>query len=144
MAKFLDSLIVEEISDSVFQTTQQFRYQSDIAGLITVPPLFFTDFGSVPRWMPEMYALLGDIAHEPCVIHDYLYATAIMTREISDKVLLEAMGVVGLPWWRRWPIYAGVRVGGWKAWNDHRKEGDLTADPHVVLHDHSSSSDANS
>lgn len=123
MAKFLDSLFVEEISDSVFQTTQQFRYQSDIAGLITVPPLFFTDFGSVPRWMPMMYALLGDVAHEPCVIHDWLFYSAFTTFEVANKVLLEAMGVVGISWWRRYLIYAGVCVGGKFAWNAHRNAG---------------------
>lgn len=135
MSQFLDQLCVTEISDSIWEVCDKpFRYKSDLAGLITVNVGFRTDFASVPR-LGIIYALLGDTAHEPAVIHDYIYATAITTREIADKVLLEAMGVIGLPWWRRWPIYIGVRVGGWYAWNQHRKEGNLSSDPNVVLHD---------
>jgi hypothetical protein len=48
----------------------------------------------------------------------------LVPRSVADHVLLEAMGVIGLPAWRRLPIYWGVRVGGWYAWNDHRKKGD--------------------
>jgi hypothetical protein len=122
MAKFLDPLIVEEISDSIFQTTTIFRYQSDLIGLITVPPLFYTDFASVPR-LGIIYALLGDRAHEPAVVHDWLYFSAITTRKISDDVLMEAMQVMNLPWWQRYPIFWGVRIGGWHAWDQHRKDG---------------------
>jgi hypothetical protein len=124
VSQFLDTLTVTEISDSVFEVADHsFRYQSDIAGLLTVPVGFYTDFASVPRFVPVLYSLLGDTAHEPAVIHDWLYYSAIVSREVADKVLFEAMGVLGLPFWRRYPIYWGVRIGGWKAWNDHRKKG---------------------
>lgn len=125
MSKFLDPLVVEEISDSVFAVADHpFRYQSDLAGLITVPVGFYTDFASVPRFMPIVYACLGDTAHEPAVIHDWLYFSAITIRAIADAVLLEAMKAWGMPAWRYYPIWWGVRAGGWKAWNDHRKQGD--------------------
>jgi hypothetical protein len=125
MSAFLDKLIVTEISDSVFQIYDHpFRYQSDIVQrTFTVPVGFFTDFASVPR-IGIIYAMLGDTAHEPAVIHDWLYYSALVPRSVADHVLLEAMGVIGLPAWRRLPIYWGVRVGGWYAWNDHRKKGD--------------------
>lgn len=123
MSQFLDPLETIEISDSVFAIADHpFRYQSDIAGLITVPVLFYTDFASVPR-LGIIYAMLGDRAHEPAVVHDWLYYAAITDRATADNVLLEAMTVMDLPWWQRWPIYLGVRAGGWKAWNDHRKAG---------------------
>ncbi len=140
MSQFLDSLCVMEISDSIFQVCDHaFRYQSDIAGmLLTVPIGFFTDFASVPR-IGIIYAMLGDTAHEPAVIHDWLYYSALVPREIADKVLLEAMGVIGLPSWRRWPIYWGVRLGGWYAWNDHRSKGNpetgkFKASPDIANH----------
>ncbi len=125
MSAFLDPLCITEISDSVFQICDHvFRYQSDIAGqMFTAPIGFFTDFASVPR-IGVVYAMLGDTAHEPAVIHDWLYYSAIVTRDVADKVFLEAMGVIDLPIWRRWPIYCGVRIGGWYAWNLHRKAGD--------------------
>jgi hypothetical protein len=122
--KFLDPLTVTEIDDKIFQVSgHAFRYQSDlVAELITVPVGFYTDFASVPR-IGIIYAMLGDCAHEPAVIHDWLYYSAITTRDMADNVLLEAMKVFGISAWRRWPIYWGVRAGGWYAWNDHRKKG---------------------
>ena len=122
MSAFLDRLIIEELDDSTFELHEPFRYQSDLAGLISVPVGFKTDFASVPR-IGMIYALLGDCAHEPAVIHDWLYYADLADRSVADDVLLEAMGVIGLPWWRRYPIWLGVRAGGWIAWNTHRKAG---------------------
>ena len=129
MPKFLAGLTVTEISDSIFEVADHdFLYSSDLyTPIITVPVGFYTDFASVPRFMPLVYATLGDTAHEPAVIHDWLYYSAITTRALADRILLEAMGVCGIPAWRRYPIYWGVRIGGWKAWDDHRKVGDPTA-----------------
>jgi len=123
MSKFLDSLNVTEISDSIFAICDHdFRYQSDLAGLLTVPVGFYTDFASVPR-LGIVYALLGDRAHQPAVVHDWLYYAGITTRNMADDVLMEAMNVLQLPWWQKYPIYWGVRVGGWGAWEEHRKAG---------------------
>lgn len=100
-----------------------FRYQSDLIGVITIPVGFVTDFASVPR-IGLIYAFLGDTAHEPAVVHDWLYYSGLVAKATADKVLLEAMGVIGLPWYRRWPIYCGVVAGGFVAWNGHRRAGD--------------------
>lgn len=123
MAKFLNTLTITVVDDQIFKVSNvPFRYESDLVALVTVPIGFQTDFASVPR-IGMIYAMLGDCAHEPAVIHDYLYFVGTTSRSLADKVLLEAMGVIGLPFWRRWPIYSGVRIGGWVAWNGHRKAG---------------------
>jgi len=124
MSRFLDSLCVTEIDDSIFEiAAHPFRYQSDLAGrMFTVPEGFYTDFASVPR-LGIVYALLGDRAHAPAVVHDWLYYAAITSRRTADEILMEAMGVLGLPSWQKYPIYWGVRGGGWAAWNQHRKDG---------------------
>lgn len=123
MSKFLDTLNVTEISDSVFAICDHpFRYQSDLGGLVTVPVGFYTDFASIPR-LGIVYAMLGDRAHEPACVHDWLYYVGITSRKIADNILMEAMIILGLPFWQRYPIWWGVRLGGWKAWNDHRKDG---------------------
>lgn len=131
VSQFLDKLVTEEVDDQIFSIAiHPFRYQSDIAGLITVPVGFYTDFASVPR-LGLVYSMLGDCAHQPAVIHDWLYYAAITDRATADNVLFEAMGVIGLPFWRRYPIWWGVRVGGWVAWNQHRKAGHLA--PRVAV-----------
>jgi len=125
MSQFLNTLNIIEITDKIFAIANHpFRYQSDLAKcIITVPIGFETDFASVPRFMPLVYACLGDTAHQPAVIHDWLYYTALVDRPTADKILLEAMKVWGMSDWRAYAIYYGVRIGGWAAWNLHRKLG---------------------
>ncbi len=126
MSAFLDPLIVKEISDSIFAVADHpFRYQSDLAKrTFTVAVGFYTDFASVPRFMPVVYACLGDTAHEPAALHDWLYYTGIVDRATADAILLEAMKAWGMSAWRYYPIYWGVRAGGWAAWDEHRKLAD--------------------
>ena len=118
MSEFLTNLDVTLIDDSAnegrgaWRVDKPFSYQSEVAHrMITVPAGFVTDFASVPR-LPFMFWLTGDTSHEAAVIHDYLYRTGILPRDISDKVLLEASAVSGVPGWRRSLMYWGVRLGG--------------------------------
>lgn len=127
MSQFLDSLCITELDDVFFQIIDHpFRYQSDIAGAIEVPIGFKTDFASIPI---VFLALLGDCAHEAAVIHDWLYYSSLVKRSVADQVLREAMRITrDLPRWKIPMIYFGVRVGGWKAWNNHRKAGHSATD----------------
>lgn len=87
-----------------------FAYQSDAAKqTFTVPVGFITDFASIPQACLSMF---GEVAQRPAVIHDFLYSTTPVPRDMADKVLLEAMELTGVPWLKRKMIYAGVRVGG--------------------------------
>lgn len=91
-------------------------YQSDIARqTITVPAGFRTDLASVPR-VPVAFLLAGDCAREAAVVHDYLYSTHLVDRATADAVLREAAAVTGVPAWRRWLMWAGVRLGGAPHW----------------------------
>lgn len=92
-------------------------YVSTIAGMtFAVPTGFVTDFASVPR-LPLVYWLVGNIARPAAVIHDYLYATGAVSREIADAVFLEAMEVLGIPAWKRYAMYGAVRSAGWMYYN---------------------------
>ncbi len=95
----------------LFETDGNLHYDSDIAGAIEIASGFITDLGSVPR-IPIVYDLLGDIAIEPYVIHDYLYSKGLLTRLMADQVLREALLLVGISRWKAELIYAGVRIGG--------------------------------
>jgi hypothetical protein len=80
-----------------------------------VPADFETDLDSVPR-LPLAYWLVKGRATKSAVLHDYLY-TIKMPRAWADKVMLEAMKVEGVNAFMRRLIWAGVRAGGWKAYN---------------------------
>jgi hypothetical protein len=45
-------------------------------------------------------------------VHDYLYANAIGTKDEADRIFYEAMGVLGVPKWRKWGMFMMVRWFG--------------------------------
>ena len=115
MPAFLTPLNVSQINDGEWLLLSDLVYRSDILGVITVPLGFVTDFASVPR-LPGAYWLAGGKATKEAVIHDYLYRTRTGTRAQADAVFLEAMELNGQARWRRWLMWAGVRLFGWKAY----------------------------
>lgn len=115
MSRFLSPLVLRlagwEDSDK-WQLVSPLLYQSDVAlETFTVPAGFVTDLASVPR-VPVAYWLTGGTSNEAAVVHDYLYATGIVSRETADAVLREASAVTGVPAWRRWLMWSGVRLFG--------------------------------
>ena len=123
MAYFLSMLEVTLIDNYAdegrgeWSLDEDFSYQSDVAAMkITAPKGFHTDFASVPR-LPIVFWLAGDTSTEASVIHDWLYTSKITTRRVADAVLREAGKVSGVPAWRRWMIWAGVRAFGQGPWD---------------------------
>jgi len=122
MSKFLTELEVVCLSDSSWKLTSPLRYESDILGLIEVPKGFETDFASVPR-MPIFFALFGNRVHREAVLHDALYRIDFpgdVSYHGANRVFLEAMKCRGKPFWIRWPMFAGVTLGGWTAYHKKR------------------------
>ena len=81
---------------------------------ITVPKSFTTDLDSIPR-IPLLHAWLKGRATKSAVVHDFLYKKRHNRKE-ADTIFFVAMREEGVPAWRRWPIYWGVRLGGWLAY----------------------------
>lgn len=115
MSAFLNRVQLEAASnqdDGKWILIAPLVYQSDVAKqTFTVPAGFQTDLASVPR-MPVIYWLAGDTSSAAAVVHDYLYSTGIVPRAMADAVLREASQATGVPGWRRWLMWAGVRIGG--------------------------------
>jgi hypothetical protein len=122
VSKFVTGLRVEQLEDTshdgrgTWQLLTPLAYKSDVADMLFVVPAgFVTDFASVPR-IPIAYLLAGDTAHQAAVVHDWLYSTHEVARDMADTVLREAALVSGVPAWRAWAIWVGVRVGGASRW----------------------------
>lgn len=121
MSKFITDLRAELVDDADNEHRGEWRllqplvYQSDIADRVFAAPAgFITDFESCPR-LPVVFWLFGSLFREAAVIHDYLYTRPdLCDRAMADAVLKEACQVSGLPAWRAFGIWAGVRLGGWK------------------------------
>tara|TARA_Y100000310_G_scaffold334175_1_gene413284 strand:+ start:1812 stop:2135 length:324 start_codon:yes stop_codon:yes gene_type:complete len=76
---------------------------------------FVTDFASVPRclwWVVPQWGKWGKAA----VLHDFLYQTKLRSRREADGIFLEAMGVLGVKNWRKYPMFLAVRCFGFLAW----------------------------
>jgi len=88
--------------------------------LILVPCGIKTDLGSIPLFLQNIFPKDGK-AMFAYILHDYLYQTGMFKRLESDAVLEEAMASLGVVWWRRKAVKFGLRIGGFVAWNEHRK-----------------------
>ena len=114
MSKFLTECVLRfSDHDGGMRTViEPLVYQSDVAGMtITVPAGFQTDMASVPR-LPIVFLLFGNTSDEAAVVHDYLYSTKLVAREVADAVLREASLTTGVPRWRAQAMWAGVRMFG--------------------------------
>lgn len=128
MSEFLTPLEVRLVGRKRWMTLIPLVYRSDVAGVITVPSEFITDFASVPR-LPLAYLLAGDRAPGPAVIHDWMYQHPdFEDRILADTVIGEAMGVdqpdlgfIAEPLPIRVAITSAVRAFGWWAWRNHGK-----------------------
>jgi len=123
MSRFLTDLAVTLVSDSTnsgrgtWRVTAPLVYRSDVAGqTFIVPAGFETDFASVPR-APVAFLLAADSAHEASALHDWLYSTHPVDRASADGILKEASIASGVPSWRAWLMYWGVRLGGGSHWS---------------------------
>lgn len=94
-------------------------YSSDLKGedgmtvLVVVPNRFSTDLASIPRFPPLLrHWLLKNGKHRPAaVVHDYLCRLGLQfPRRLADKIFLEAMALVGVKRWHRYPMYWAVRA----------------------------------
>ena len=98
--------------------------------VISVPAGFVTDFASVPRGFWNLEPPMGDAA-KAAVVHDFLYQTQgtgrwfgrrqitrpkPYSRAEADGVFREALGVLGVPAWKRFILWAAVRAGGAGGW----------------------------
>ena len=88
---------------------------------IVVPAGFKWDGGSVPRFLWPLLDPWGS-ASKAFLLHDYLYQTQQRSRLVSDAIFMEAMEVLGVGFVKRKLLYRGVRLGGWVAWGQHKKE----------------------
>lgn len=130
---FLGDLLVGYIDGKRWKVAQGFTYrlcQPDGVQFVRIPTGFVTDFASMP--LGVVFKSPGGRWDKPAIVHDVLYKTMqvsvegkaeprIVTRGEADAIFKEAMEVAGVNWVSRQIIYAGVRAGGWRAWNQHRK-----------------------
>lgn len=78
---------------------------------IQIPRYFFCDLDSIPR-VPYVYTYLKGYARTSAMVHDWLYATAYVSRRQADRVFYDFMVLEGVGRIRARLIYYAVRVFG--------------------------------
>ncbi len=121
----LPALIAQPPSYKLFKVPQDFEYHvghESSLDVAYVPKGFITDGASIPKiFWPLIGGPLGPYA-PAAVVHDFIYKYQLRDREEADRIFLEAMGVLGVAWWRRRSMWLAVRVAGWRPWNRYTKE----------------------
>ena len=115
---FLDDLDTRDIGDGDALLLHRFRYRCpDTGEVITANRGFITDFASIPRIFRALITG-NDNTKKPAVTHDkeYRSKTSRRTRERVDQIFLMGMKESGVPLWKRYMAYYGVRIGGWTSW----------------------------
>jgi len=82
---------------------------------ITVPAEFPTDLASIPRIFRIAFPVNGK-HRKAAAVHDFLYANHCKSRKWADLMFLRMMKDLGVSRFKRYPMYWGVRSGGWVAW----------------------------
>lgn len=101
MAAFLTPLDARAEGDDHWRLLAPLRYQSDVpgVGVLEVPSGFLTDLASVPR-LPLVFWLVGDRAHQPGAVHDWLYVSGLTSQAAADALFYEASRV--------WTVVLGI------------------------------------
>lgn len=106
-----------EIDDEgrLFKLARPLPYRGAL-GDFEVPIDFVTDFASVPRFL---WSIVGPYGRHTraAVLHDWLYSSKIVSRREADALFRRAMRELGVVGWRRWGMWAAVRLFGWTAWH---------------------------
>lgn len=79
--------------------------------VVVVPHGFVTDFASVPRPLWSLLPPWGRYG-KAAVVHDYLCVMRDRPSAEVHRIFREAMAVLGVPWWKRWLMWAAVRCCG--------------------------------
>jgi len=125
-SSFRTELITRFTDDGRFVVHEPFEFASERAeALISVPVGTVTDFASIPLGLRNILSPTGRYG-KAAVVHDLLYQTGRagsreITRREADDVLDEGMQVLEVGRFTRWVIMAGIRLGGWVAWNKYRR-----------------------
>jgi len=119
--KFPKDLVLRRMREAIdgveFLTEHMYSVTFDVDGeprKYTVSKGFPTDLASVPWGFRNIASQLDGI--EAAVVHDHIYATGSMPRDVADNLFLALLKASGVGWAKRSAMYSAVRVGGWMAY----------------------------
>ena len=108
----MDVRLIHDDTGGLWQLLSVFGYQSDCANTtIMVEIGTQSDFYSVPR-VPLVYDMLGNRFRRSGLVHDSLYKSRLVSREMCDQILREMLLVEGAAHYEAEEFYLAVRQFG--------------------------------
>ena len=102
----------------LYRNTIEFEYRvgNEQSGkVIKIPKGYITDGASIPKWA---WSIIGGPVGKyapAAIVHDYIIEFELYPRKKADKIFLEAMKVLKVPFWKRRIMYRAVRINsGWR------------------------------
>jgi len=112
----LEVKLITDDESGLWELTAPLSFDSVVAGRpITAPAGHRTDFCSVPR-VPLAYDMLANRARKAGTLHDRLYITHELPREVADQVLREMLLQDGVGEFEAQEFFAAVRMFGGSHW----------------------------
>lgn len=113
---FLNNPSMRAHGDDEWVLCEPLIYTSNAGEVICAPVGFIHNLASIPQAFQWLLPV-NDRHKLAAVLHDYLCTIQDRSRAEVDALFLEAMESLGVSWWKRNAMYAGVRAGGWVAWD---------------------------
>ncbi|MGH2829257.1 MAG: DUF1353 domain-containing protein [Actinomycetota bacterium] len=113
---FLTELIVKDAGGNNWKLVTPLRYEAT-RECFEVPIDAETDFASIPKPFQWLIPRSGRFT-KAAVLHDFLWRTPIggVSRGDADGIFRRCLFELGVPFLRRWLMWAGVRLGSlWKS-----------------------------
>lgn len=78
---------------------------------IFIPKYFFCDLDSIPR-IPYIYSFFKGYARVSALVHDWFYATGLVSRDVADRIFYDLMILEGVHPIRAKLAYKAVSIFG--------------------------------
>lgn len=112
-------VLKDAYGDKIFKLLEALNLDIGDGAHVIVPDGYLSDGASVPRFFWRILSPeIDPITLAPSIGHDYLYEKKMMTRKETDQWYRKELIENGYPKWKATLTYWGVRLFGWRHWDD--------------------------
>lgn len=112
---FESDLVARQLDDFHWELVEPLKYRGN-TDVFVVPTGETSDYASVPKIFQWIFPQSGRYT-KAAVLHDYLWRTRKVSYADADGIFRRAMAELGVPFLRRWTMWAAVRIASLvKSW----------------------------
>jgi len=122
MREFVGKVVIEKVEDkeSSYLVVAPVSYLNEKYH-INVYGGWVTDGASVPKLFQNIFSSYGENTIFGAIIHDALYMSEALPRDVCDTIFLEILELKGVSLLKRRAMYRAVRIFGGFVWKKHNK-----------------------